>query len=216
VLILLLAACGREREAAARLFDEIKLDTAPGLSGLAVDATGGMWTMGEREHRAYRISLDASNHPTLETYEVEGTPASFDLEGIAWLGGDQFALGTEGKVAGIATVLLAERRADSLVVTSTIELPAERLGVALPANHGAEGVCGAGTSIMVAIEGVGVASGKRFAPIVRISDGQITAVHRLWLTTRTGKLSALDCSIGADGTAQLLAVERHFEVTKLL
>lgn len=219
VVLLVLAACGRDsvdRERAAQLFKEIELPTAPGLSGLATDDSGGVWTVAERDAKAYRITLDAQDKPTLETFTIEGIPPKLDLEAIAWLGGDRFALGTEGKIDGVATALLAERRGPTFVINGAIALPATKLGIELPANHGAEGLCGYGDTIIIAIEGAGTALGKRFAPIVRIVNGRIESVHRLWLTTKTGKLSALDCTIGPDGTAQMLAIERHFSVTKLL
>ena len=213
-------ACGRSGPPPVPAgFTEIGLATAPGLSGLAVDADGALWTVAERAGRAYRITLapaGAPAAPTLETLTVEGVPAGTDLEGIAVLGPGRFALGTEGRLAGAATVLLAERRGDALVVTASIALPAAIVGIALPPNHGAEGVCGAGDTIIAAIEGAGEAEGKRWAPIVRIEHGAITRVHRLWLTSPTGKLSGLDCTIAADGTVTGWAIERHFAVTRLL
>lgn len=212
-----LAACSRSSDGpAAKLFREIALDTAPGLSGLAADDRGGIWTVSERHDQAYRVTLDAGGTHALETFTIEGTPDKLDLEAIAWLGGDRFAFGTEGRVDGIATVLLAERRAQTLAITSRIELPASQIGITLPANHGAEGVCGSGDAIIVAIEGVGIADGKRYAPIVRIANGRIVRTHRMWLTTKTGKVSALDCTIASDGTAEVIAIERHFEVTNIL
>lgn len=218
-ILLVLAACGRDqvdRERAAKLFKEVELSTAPGLSGLATDDTGGLWTVAERDGKAYRITLGAEDKPALETLDIEGLPPKLDLEGIAWLGGGRFALGTEGKIDGIATVLIAERRGPTLVITSAVALPETKLGIDLPANHGAEGVCGHGDTIIIAIEGAGTTSGKRFAPIVRIANGRIESVHRMWLTTKTGKLSALDCTIASDGTADMIAIERHFSVTKIL
>lgn len=217
-LILIVAACGSkeiDRERAATLFDEVKLDTAPGLSGLAADDTGGIWTIAERDRKAYRIT-PTGQEAALETFAVDNVPIAFDLEGIAWLGENRFAFGTEGKINGVATVLLAERRGETLVVTKSIDLPGERLGVTLPANHGAEGVCGSGETILAAVEATGTANGKRFAPVVRITNEAIVRVHRLWLTTKVGKISALDCTIAADGTADVLAIERHFQETKIL
>ena len=213
----LLAACGKDidREKAAVLFDEIKLDTAPGLSGLAADSDGGIWTIAERDEKAYRIVLDGLA-PSLEMFPVTGLAPGLDLEGIAWLGHQQFALGTEGRVDGIATLLLAEQREQSLVITKSITIPAQRIGLELPANHGAEGVCGVASTILVAIEAVGTENGKRWAPIVRIVDGEIVRVNRLWLTTKTGKISALDCTVDKTGVAHVIAIERHFEVTKIL
>ena len=220
VLALAAAACGKragvDRDRAAALFTEVTVDTAPGLSGLAVDAAGRLWTVAERSGRAYRIALDAALRPTVETFSVEGLPAHVDLEGIAALGDDRFALGTEGHDDGVATVLVAELRGAALAVIRTIELPEQSVGIRLEANHGAEGVCGAGETILAAIEGVGESAGRRWAPVVRIAGGAIARTYRVWLTTTTGKLSGLDCEIAPDGTATAWAIERHFEVTRLL
>jgi len=216
ICLLLLVACGHKTDESSKFFKEIPLDTAPGLSGLAADDHAGMWTVAERAEKAYRVTLDANLKPTLETFPVIDTPSDIDLEGMAWLGPDHFALGTEGRTDGIATVLLAERRDTKLAVTKVITIPAAKLGVELPANHGAEGICGTGETMIVGIEATGIADGKRWAPIVRIVGDQITHVHRLWLTTKTGKISALDCSLDPDGTAHVIGIERHFEVTKIL
>jgi hypothetical protein len=218
-----LAACGKasggDSARAAALFVEVPVDTAPGLSGLAADDDGGLWTVAERDARAYRIAIDAAPRPSvqgIEAFAVEGLPPGLDLEGIAVLGGDRFALGTEGREDGVATVLIAERRGPALAVTRAIPLSAASVGIPLAKNHGAEGVCGAGDTIVVAIEGAGVAGGRRWAPVVRISDGAIARAHRVWLTSATGKLSGLDCRIGPDGAIDAWAIERHFEVTRLL
>ncbi|HWU87895.1 MAG TPA: esterase-like activity of phytase family protein, partial [Kofleriaceae bacterium] len=213
-------ACGKspgiDRDRAAALFTEVEVATAPGLSGLAADDDGGLWTIAERDARAYRIVLDGSLRPAIETFTVEGVPADTDLEGIAVLGGDRFALGTEGHDDGTATVLVAERRGATLAVTRSIALPERAVGIHLKANQGAEGVCGAGDTIIAAIEGAGEEGGRRWAPVLRIAAGAIARTHRLWLTTRTGKISGLDCRIAADGAVDGWAIERHFEVTRLL
>jgi hypothetical protein len=220
VLAAVAAACGKQpaidRERAAALFTEVPIDTAPGLSGLAVDEAGRLWTIAERGAHAYRITLDAALHPTIETFAVEGLPEDVDLEGIATLGGDRFALGTEGHNDGVATVLVAELRGGALAVIRTIELPERSVGIRLLQNRGAEGVCGAGETIIAAIEGAGEVDGRRWAPVLRIVDGAIARAHRVWLTTSTGKLSGLDCTIAPDGAVAAWAVERHFEVTRLL
>ena len=214
------AACGKspslDRDRAAALFTEVEVATAPGLSGLAADETGALWTVAERAARAYRIVLDANLRPAIETLPVEGMPAGTDLEGIAVLGGGRFALGTEGHDDGVATVLVAERRGAALAVTGSITLPEREVGIPLAKNHGTEGVCGAGDTIIAAIEGAGEEGGRRWAPVLRIAAGAVVRTHRMWLTTRTGKLSGLDCRIAADGAVLGWAIERHFEVTRVL
>ncbi|MBA3456011.1 MAG: esterase-like activity of phytase family protein [Deltaproteobacteria bacterium] len=207
-----------DKERASEMFTRVPLATAPGLSGLASDEHGGLWTISERGNRAYRITLDAATRPSLETFHIEGHDLSdLDLEAIADLGGGKFAVGTEGRVPGVATVLLAERRAAALVITSDLVLSNADVGIEMAANHGAEGLCGAGDTIVVAIEGAGGAGpDARWAPIVRIENAKIVRTHKLALTTATGKISALDCTFAADGTITAWAIERHFEVTKVV
>ncbi|HWO27105.1 MAG TPA: esterase-like activity of phytase family protein [Kofleriaceae bacterium] len=201
---------------AAAVFTAVDVATLPGLSGLAVDHNGALWTVAERGARAYRVLLDDALRPSLETFVIQGLPPDTDVEGLAILGVDRFALGTEGHEDGVATVLLAERRGAALVVTRTIALPEAQVGIKLVKNHGAEGLCGAGETILAGIEDVGETGGRRWAPIVRIEGGAIVRTHRLWLTTRTGKISGLDCVLAPDGGVTAWAVERHFEETHLL
>ena len=229
-----LLACGRhptiDRQRAAALFTEVVVKTSPGLSGLAADDLGGYWTVAERGAEVYRVTLGERQVAAVQRFSVRGVPAGTDLEGIAVLdlggpvGADglprRFALGTEGQLAGKATVLLAERAADVLTVTGTIALPEAVVGIELRGNQGAEGVCGAGDTIFAAIEGAGEGTGehagKRWAPVVRIVGGKPERTYKVWLTSEVGKLSGLDCRVAADGTATVLAIERHFEVTKVL
>jgi hypothetical protein len=208
--------CAYDRAGAAAVFTEVPVDTAPGLSGLAADAAGGIWTIAERDARAYRITLDAALHPRIEMLAVEGVPPRSDLEGIAVLGTDRFAIGIEGRRGGTATVLLAARRGGALAVTGQIELTEREVGLPLEDNHGAEGICGAGDTVVAAIEGAGAVDGKRWAPFVRIERGAVARTHRLWLTTATGKISGIDCQVRPDGSITGWAIERHFEVTRLL
>lgn len=209
-----------DKARAAELFTEVPVATVNGLSGLAADGGGALWTVAERDARAYRIKLDGSLVPAVETFEIRGVPDGTDLEGIAVLDHQEvplrFALGTEGQAGGKATVLVAERQDQVLTVTRAIELPAKAVGIELKPNQGAEGVCGDGETIFAAIEGAGVDGGKRWAPVVRVVGGEVVQLYRVWLTSKEGKLSGLDCRVRADGTAGVLAIERHFEVTKVL
>ncbi len=220
----LLAGCGKpptiDAQKAAGLFVEVPVDTANGLSGLAADHGGALWAIAERDAKAYRITLDAALVPKAEAFEVRGVPEGSDLEGIAVLDREdvplKFALGTEGQQDGKATVLLAERSDHVITVTGSVDLPSSAVGIELKQNQGAEGICGDGDTILVAIEGAGVEDGKRWAPVLRVVRGQITQLYRVWLTSKQGKLSGLDCRVGPDGSAAVVAIERHFEVTKVL
>lgn len=212
--------CGRsntlDTTKTASLFTEVVVDTAPGLSGLAADDQGRLWTVAERAATAYRITLDTALRPTLEAFTVTGVPGDTDLEAIEELGGERMAFGTEGRVDGVATVLLGTRSGTTIAIDRTIQLTAEQVGIAMKNNHGAEGMCGQGETLLVAIEGAGEADGKRWAPVLRIENGALVRRHRVWLTSRTGKLSGLDCTIASDGTIEAWAIERHFEVTRIL
>ena len=218
--LLALGACssksGLDEKATAGILVEVPVKTAHGLSGLAADAQGRLWTVSERAERAYRITLDAANTPAIETFTITGAPDDTDLEGIEELGGDRFAFGTEGRTAGLATILLGELRDRSIAITSTITLSNADVGIELAKNHGAEGICGGGDTIIAAIEGAGVEGEKRWAPVLRLEHGALAQRYRVWLTSTTGKLSGLDCTIAADGTAEVWAIERHFEVTRIL
>lgn len=226
------AACGKgvDQRKAATLYTEVTLATKPGLSGLAVDDTGGIWAIAERggpptpvsgvlthgpETAAYRVTLAADLKTTVTPFTVRGVPADTDLEAIAWLGPQKFAFGTEGATEGIATVLTAEQNDGTIDITGAVVLDGGTLGMSIKANQGAEGLCGSGDTIVAAIEGAAMKDGKRWAPVARIEGGVVARVYKVWLLTSTGKLSSLDCRVGADGTITGWAIERHFEVTRI-
>lgn len=205
-----------EKVATGQLMTEVELDTKPGLSGLAADDKGRLWAVAERDLVAYRITLNSQLKPTLETFPIAGVPKDTDLEAMEELGDDHFAFGTEGRGNNSATIMLAQRKGNELVITSTIQLPADKIGLKLADNHGAEGLCGSGGTLIVGIEEVGLDNGKRWAPILRVADGKLVRRHRLWLTSATGKISALDCTIDKAGAVRVWAIERHFEVSRIL
>ncbi|HVK86074.1 MAG TPA: esterase-like activity of phytase family protein [Kofleriaceae bacterium] len=222
LLLVTLAACGATTEqplpaehARAPAFVEVRLATAPGLSGLASDDNGALWTVTERARTAYRITLDAALHPTLEPFRIEGGPDGYDLEAIAVLGDGAFAFGTENQQPDVATIQLATLRDHTLAVTNSITITAKDAGIPLDANHGAEGVCGRDTTVIAALESWGTHP-RRWAPLLRIVDGVVVRAHRLWLTSDTGRISSLDCTLDPDGTVHAIAIERHFEVSRVL
>ena len=199
------------------IFVEVPLDdAAPGLSGLATDDANHLWAVSERSGLAYQITLDDQRTPTVVAVPVVNAPKGMDLEGMAWLGNHRFALGTEGRHAGEIKILFARHANDTLIVEDDFVLSSADVGVELAANHGAEGICAVPGRIVVAFETVKVVDGKRWAPVVIVEERKVTRAYRLALTSETGKLAGLDCRIGADGALEVLAIERHFEVTKLL
>ena len=245
-----MAACARgpstiDRDRAAALFTRVELDTAGvhGLSGLAVDADGTLWTVAERGAAAFAITLDGAR-ATAVRYPIEGVPDGEDLEAVAIAArgfasrvedpsgpdptGEGLAtgppastdglwVGTEGRERGVARVFALVRDGARLVVTGApIELRPDEVGVDVGANHGAEGVCAVGDVVAIALETAGQDARGRWAPVVVIDRVRGTrVVHRVRLSSATGKLSALDC--WRDGeTLRAMAIERHFEVTRLL
>ncbi|MBK9030147.1 MAG: esterase-like activity of phytase family protein [Myxococcales bacterium] len=221
-LALTLAACGArgpglDREAAAALFTRVTIDTGGvhGLSGLAVDGDGTLWTVAERGAAAFAITLEGERATTVRA-PVRGVPADEDLEAVA-IAPDGLWVGTEGRDHGVARVFALTRVGDALVATAPpIELRQDEVGVEVGANRGAEGVCSAGDLLAIAIETAGTDGDGRWAPIVTIDRARDRrAVQRLRLTTTTGKLSALEC--WRDGErVRALAIERHFAVTRIL
>jgi len=217
---LAVAACGKTRavdaEAAAATFDRITLETGGvhGLSGLAVDGAGALWTVAERGRAAFRVELDGGRVASIARVPVEGVPDGEDLEAIGVAGGDRFWVGTEGRQAGVARVYALRHDGAALRVIETAELTAADTELAIGANHGAEGLCVAGDQVVVAIE-TAAKGPDRWAPVVTLTPGQPRVLHRLHLTTATGKLSGLDC--WRDGeVVRAIAIERHFEVTRVL
>jgi hypothetical protein len=188
----------------------LTLDTAPGLSGLGAAPDGALWTVAERGEVAYRVVVDRDRIAALEAVPIEGVP-DVDLESIEPLPDGRFLLGAEGIDA--AGVLVATRDGGRLVVDPTWAIDAAALGVALRPNHGVEGVCARPGEIVIAFETPIDHDGARSAQVAFCPelDPRGCLVRRMELTTATGKLSALDCAGGA-----VLAIERHFEVARLV
>jgi hypothetical protein len=222
VVIVALVACRKhtryenlDHEAALGVFEEIPVDAPPGLSGLALDDNDVLWAIPERDRQLVAITL-GDHTATTKLYPIDGVPDGNDTEGLAYLGGNRFAIGIEGQDEATAGVLFAELRGDRLVVTRSRDLKPEELGVKLTVNHGVEGACGRGDDVILGIESVGkFPDGTRWAPIARLRGANLV-VTKLRLTSDVGKISSLDCTIAADGTASVWAIERHYGVSRIL
>lgn len=195
------------------------IDTDNGLSGIAIDDAGAIWTESERDLSVYRIVLDGARVASSTRYTITGAPAHTDLEAIAWLGPGKLAFGTEGQSDDRAQILTADvdEPSHTITIARTIDVPKDRLGLTVRPNDGVEGLCGSGDVVIAAIESTATDEHGRWAPIVRmdLASGK-TTVTRLALTTDKGKLSSVDCTLAADGSAHLLLIERHFAVTRFL
>ncbi len=191
-----------------------------GLSDLTASDDGKLWAVAERTRSLVRMQADGSD---VRLVPLVGVPVRLDVEGMAWLGGDRFALGTESDdPRRTSDLLLFARLVDGGArarVERTIALDYSRWPLRPNGNQGIEGVCRAGPALVVAVESVSGSGDRRFAPVAvfHMASGSWTP-YLVRLTTRTGKLSALSCRIrrGRGDAVDVLAVERHFRVARLV
>lgn len=219
----LLAACGGSRAVdatrTAATFDRVTLDTGGvhGLSGLAIDADGALWTVAERGKAVFRVELDGTRVHAITRHAVEIEDGR-DLEALAWQDGELWA-GLETAGDAVEVVALARVADDRFRAIPFAEITSAEAGTRVGDNHGAEGLCIAGDWLLVAIEAAGTDAVGRWAPLAMVSrraaDGN-RRVFRMRLSSATGKLSGLDCRVSEGGRIEVLAIERHFEITRLL
>jgi hypothetical protein len=201
----------------------VDLDTGSvnGLSGLARDGRDGMLAVAERDRVLLPLTPDGQCGPPMV---LSGIPDGVDTEAAALLGPDRVALGIEGQAdwgakgplaCDVALVrLYPPHRA---VREACLRFPYRLFDVQPRPNNGVEGLCRAGRWLLAALETVGQAGGRRFAPVgIYDLQAQRWKGFQLMLTSDTGKAAALDCALGAGGEVQVLAVERHFGVGRLL
>jgi Esterase-like activity of phytase len=216
--VLALAACGRsephvlDKNAAKDVFEEVPIDAPPGMSDLTIDNRGVMWGIAERDRVVLEIEL---GKPSIR-HPLDGVPAGVDTEAITWLDDSHFAIGTEGANEATASILFAELKDQHVVVTRTRPFTNAELGVQLTVNHGIEALCGNGNELLAATESFGkLPDGTRYAALARLRGDALT-VTKVRLTTDKGKLSALYCTLDADGSADVTAIERHYSVSRIL
>jgi len=213
-LLVALVACGHAPPPDRSRYETIELDSPPGVSDLSLDDRGTLWAIPERDRFVLEIALPSGS---VVRHPLDGVPAGLDTESLTWLGPGRFAIGTEGQDAPTASVLYAEARGDRVAVTSERVLTDDELGVKITVNHGAEAICGRDGDVIVGLESVGkLADGTRFAPLARLRGGAV-ATSRLRLTSSTGKISALACTLGVPGgSVDAYAIERHYGVSRIL
>lgn len=218
--LLALVACSKhdpgnlDKEAAKGVFEEVPIKAPPGVSDLSVDDRGVLWAIAERDREVLEIELGTP--PRVTVHPLDGVPSLVDTEAIAWLGDGRFAIGTEGALQATASIMFAELGPERVTVTRTLELTSKALGVELTINHGIEALCGRGDDLLAATETVGkLPDGTRYSALAWLSGNQLT-VTKVRLTTTKGKLSALYCTFDSDGTAQVIAIERHYSVSRIL
>lgn len=201
-----------DKTAAAKVFDTVELTGVPaGMSDLTIDDKGALWAIPERDRQVVRI---VDNKPT--AFPIEGVASGMDTEALAWLGDNHFVIGLEGADNATAAIADATFTGDKLVVAKPREFSPEQLGVQPTINHGIEAVCGHGDDILAATESVGKEpDGTRWSALIRI-HGADTKFGKVRLTTDTGKISAMSCTFAADGSVNVVAIERHYGVARIV
>jgi hypothetical protein len=195
-----------------------------GLSGLAPSGPGRALAVAERERALIEFTLPGPDGPPRRLgapLRLEGVGADEETEDLAALSEpDQFVLVTERQAAGAAEefFLFAERRADALVVTRRVAVDLRATwGLEAAANAGLEGVCAVGDHVIAALETVVPTDGGRAAPLVVLNRRTGALVgSRVRLTSETGKLSALTCRVATAGAVEVVAIERHYGVGRLV
>ncbi|ACY15826.1 hypothetical protein Hoch_3324 [Haliangium ochraceum DSM 14365] len=220
------------------------MDDLEGLSGLGMDAAGALWMVPERNpvlvarapgESAAAAQPAASAQPAAaQRWPVRGVPEGLDLESLTWLSEEpaRVALGTEGVCErNTHAVLVAERRDAGFEVALRVPLPLDLWSASCDEGRGIEGLCAArtpaGTQVLAAVEHPERDErGRRVALVAhaRWTGERMDAwqPQRVLLTSDTGKLSALDCAWvpgegeGGAGYIDVWAVERHFEVARIV
>lgn len=215
VALLLAAGCSKKQppRGPGRI---VTLDTdVVGLSGLSRDEHGAFWVPGEDADAVLRIDSDTFG---VTRYPVVGAPRGIDLEALAWVDGTRFVVGTETQEEGRARDVILDGRLDGgrFKVAPIGHLDYARWGLTARGNHGIEGICHVHGVLVLATELVEEQRGRRWAPVGMYDPKtQSWTSHRVALTSKTGKLAALDCRLH-DGTIEALVVERHYGVSRLI
>lgn len=187
----------------------------PGLSGLAFGPDGSLWAIPEESRELLRIDRDTG---AVTAFPIEGMPAGLEAEALSYRGDGHFVVGTETDGESRSHDELIVLAFDGRVarVVEQYQCRYDMWGIHGSGNRGIEGLCTVATGVVVAAEVAGSREGRRYAPLAwRTDDGQWGA-YRVWLSSETGKLAGIACRDRSDGGADVVAVERHYEVTRIL
>ncbi len=194
---------------------------AEGLSGLAVDENGNFIAVSERNRFSGALSRRSSRGLSRRSRSASRSPAyrdGLDTESIAFISPGHYALGTErheGRQQD--AILFLEVNGNEGHVTDEVELDygawKQRAGI----NAGIEAACFADGSLLLGSEVVVTEKGKRYAPIARYTIAtKAWSYGRLWLTSDAGKISSLECRNAKDGAIEVIGIERHFGVGRIV
>jgi hypothetical protein len=195
-----------------------------GISDLVRDANGSFWAIPERQRALLQLRL-AGDHPGLEStpVPVRGMSTDVDFESLACLPDGRFVAGTETQRSNRSSDLICILRIDQGVahVTDQISMPYKLWDdMRAHANDGIEGLCAVDSFLFAAVESAQMSSsGQRYAPLGRYHlDKKTWETFGIQLSTRIGKVSAITCRPDPQDAKriELLAIERHFGVSRLL
>jgi hypothetical protein len=194
----------------------VALDTeVAGLSGLTQDEHGAFWAAGELGDSVLRIDPETLG---ITRYPVVGLPEGVDLEALTWVDGTRFVLGTETQENHRSRDVILDGRivGQTFKVAPIGHVDYVRWRTTARNNHGIEGACQVGGTLVFATELALDERGRRWAPLAVFDPAtQRWTAHRVALSTGDGKLAALDCR-ESTGSIEALAVERHYGVARLL
>jgi len=228
VILLVLAACsarqGRPQvkpEAGAQPYraEVLRLEgDFRGLSGLAVDGAGTLWAAPERQRRLVSLLVEPGAVRVGAVLPIEGVAPHLETESLAWLGPGTFALGCEASVPREEEqIVIVKKHADRVVAQETIPVPYSQWGIEGEENKGIEGLCHVHDELVLANENVIEDGGARFAPVARYGlRSKKWTPYRVRLTSESGKLAALECVGHRQDTLELLAIERHYAVKRIV
>lgn len=192
---------------------------AEGLSGLAVDDHGDFIAVSERDRFLVRFHEDGQEfRAEPRRIPLVGVRQGLDTESIAFMSPGHFAIGTEmhqGRKED--AILLVEMVGDEAHVTDELQLDYGAWGERAGINSGIEALCYADGSLILGSEVVITEHGKRYAPLARYNlQTKAWSYGKLWLTSDAGKLSSLECRPAKPGVIDIIGIERHFGVGRVI
>ena len=188
------------------------------MSGLTVGPDGNLWAIPEERRELLRIDRTTG---AVDAFPIVGMAEGLEAEALTWRpgpGGGEFVVGTEtdGPSRPSDDLVILDFDGRVAHVREMVRCPYGLWHMQAEHNRGVEGLCSVGRDLVVAAEITGEIGGRRFAPLGRRQDDGRWDAYELWLTSPTGKLAGLDCHAGADGSAHVYAIERHFGVLRIL
>ena len=195
----------------------IATPSVSGLSGLTTDGSGHLWTVSERDWTI----IEYHKGEVLRRVGLAPLGDDVDIEAITWMGGNRFALGTErDRERTSDEIVQVQITSDFAHITERWSLEYPPLNISPEPNQGIEALCALGEKWILAI-GESVVTdpetGTRRAPMWRMTTSGKGITHGwLELTSDDGKIAALACRPMGDEAYQIVAIERHFGVMRIV